>query len=152
MENNINESQDTREESSLLPLGHGSGFSTPPSYFDHLPSEIMNRIQSSKRKPSFSLTPVHAIASLAISACIIALLFLFKQNAVPSDIELSDNEIEHVVENPDLYDLDVDAITEEYLSLNISEESIYPEAGVSDDEIRTYLEESSETTNIINEY
>lgn len=137
----------------MLPLGNrSSGFSTPPSYFDSLPAEITDRIQAEKNRKSqfFLLMPSFAIPSMAMVAGAIILLLFLKKEITPLEIQLADNEIEHVVANPELYDIDEDAITEKYLSSNISLESLDEDA--SEDEIRSYLEDNSESTSIINEY
>lgn len=128
-----------------------NNFSTPKDYFDQLPAAIMNRIHSPKKNPVLGLKPVHALAALAISACIIAYTFIFKRSAVPSDIILSENEVEHVIANPELYNLDAATVTE-YLSLNLTDKTLSGEYIISDEEIKTYLAENEEITHIINEY
>ena len=139
-------------QSSLPPSGSGqNGFSTPNNYFDELPADIMERIQS-KKKPVFILNPSLTIASMAVLSGIILLLVFIKEESLPAEIQLSDNDIEHVVQNPESYDLDAASIADQYLALNISDEPLNSESAVSDDEIKNYLEENSQTTDIKNEY
>jgi hypothetical protein len=130
-------------------------FSVPADYFDGLPEKITNRIQSgSRQKLFFFLQPAIAIPSLAILISIIALsvLLLNKNNAFPAEILLSDNDVQHIVDNPELYNIDDAVITEQYIFSNISDESINEESALPDDEVRSYLEENTNAQNIINEY
>ena len=71
--------------------------------------------------------------------------------ATSNEIVLSEIEMRQVIDNPELYNINETAITDQYLSLNISDESMNSETNVSDEEIKTYLEENSDVTNIINE-
>lgn len=141
----------TNESEPNLPLGPGTNnFRTPPSYFDELPGRIGNRIHSSKKETAFFLRPSFALGSLAI-LCGVAAFFIFINKDIPAlEVALSETEIEHVIENPELYDLDEDIITERYLSSNFEPDT--DDLGAEEEEIRNFLEESSDATNIINEY
>ena len=149
MENNKN----IKENNSLPPLGQGQHFSVPTDYFDHLPEQIMNRIQGTEQKKQFFLLrPSFAIPSFAVLAGVIILLvFINKNNISANDMLLSDNDTQHIIDNPELYNIDDAVITDQYLASNISDESINDEAAASADEIKSYMEENPELNNIINE-
>ena len=54
-------------------------------------------------------------------------------------------------DNPELYNIDEAAITEQFLSSTILNESLNEETTISDEEIKSYLEENTDVNNIINE-
>ena len=128
-------------------------FKTPKDYFDYLPSEIMDRIQKEpKQKEIFIFKPAFAISSLAvISGIILLVVFLLKKGVPSEEMIFSENEVQYIIENPELYNIDDAAITEKYLSCIISDESLNIEAAISDDEIKSFLEENADVNNIINE-
>jgi len=146
-----NKNIEHNEDEQGLPVKQNS-FSAPSDYFDTLPVEIMDKIHSSaKQKKAFSiLNPSFAVTSLALLSGMIALLIFLKTNASSSEIMLSENDIEHVVQNPESYNIDEDAIIEKYLSSTIELTEDNPV--ISDDDIKNFLEESSDINNIINEY
>lgn len=147
MESNKNIPLDNKED---FPIAQEPGFSTPPSYFDELPIVISDRIHSREKKPFFVLKPSFAIGSLAVLSGLIVLFLFLKNDSLPLETELSENDIAHVVANPELYDIDEDVITEAYLSASF--EPAADEFAVPEDQIRNFLDESSDATNIINEY
>ena len=155
MHTDKNISPDNKEEDSLLPLGQGkNNFSVPKDYFEYLPEEIMNSIQAeSKRKEKiFLLKPAFIIPSLAIlSGIILLIVFFLKKDVSPAEIILTDNEVQQIIDNPELYNIDEADIAEKYLSINLSDDSLNVEATVSDDEIKSYLEDNTDVNNIINE-
>ena len=129
-----------------------NNFSVPKDYFDHLPNEIMSRIQIESKEKFFLLKPSFIIPSLAIlSGIIILIVFFLKKDVTTDEIMLSDNEVEQIIDNPELYNIDDAAITEEYLSSNISDELLNTDAMVSDEDIKSYLEDNTDVNNIINE-
>jgi hypothetical protein len=145
------------DKNSLLPSGPGeNNFSVPSDYFDSLPEKIADRIHSgSKQKqPIFLLRPAFAVSSLGIfSIAIVFFVFFFNKHDVASDdMLLSDNEVQHIVDNPELYDIDDEVVTEQYIASDLSGESITEESDLPEDEVKSYLEENIETQNIINEY
>ena len=95
-----------------------------------------------------------AIPSLAIcSGLIILLTILFnKSESVSEETLLSENEVQHVVDYPELYNINDAVITEQYISSNIPDETMNYESAVSEDEIKIYFEENPDATNILNEY
>lgn len=141
------------EQDPILPFSKGAnGFSTPSSYFDDLPTEIMGRIHSSEKKPVFFLKPAYSIATLSALTGIVFLFFFLNQEPATYDVELSENDIAHLVEYPELYNIDEELITETYLSSNIEGEDTDAGTDISEDDIRNYLEETSDVNTIINEY
>jgi hypothetical protein len=58
--------------------------------------------------------------------------------------------VQQVVDDPELYNIDETAIAEQYLASNIPYETVNEETTVSDEEIKSYLEENSDVTTIIN--
>lgn len=146
--------QHPEEGQTLASINKEEGFATPASYFDELPSEIMDRIHqgANDQKPAFNLKPVLAFSSLLILSGIVTLFLLFKNEHLPAEPVLSEFEIEHVLENPDLYNISRDAVTEKYLSMNIPEGDIAEDIALPEEDIRSYLEEDPELTDIINEY
>ena len=127
-------------------------FSAPKNYFDYLPEEIMNRIQIESKEKFFLLKPSFIISSLAVlSGIIIFIVFFLKKDVATDEIILSDNEVEQIIDNPELYNIDDAAITEEYLSSNISDELLNTDAMVSDEDIKSYLEDNTDVNNNINE-
>lgn len=152
METNIN--TEHKEDGYLFSsINKENNFSVPHNYFDYLPEEIMDKIQlQSKRKKYFSLLkPSIAIPSLAGLSAVIIFLVFFNKDIPTKETALSETEIQLIIENPELYNIDESAITEEYLSSNISVESVNNGTSVSDEEIQSYLEEYTDVTNIINE-
>lgn len=131
-----------------------NGFSAPEAYFDCLPSEIMDKIHSNKIRKSklFELKPAFAIGSLVIIAGIITLFLFTKKDTDFFETELTENELKYVVENAELYNIHEDDIIEKYLSSNVEYEFTDEELVISDDEIKLFLEENADVTNIINEY
>jgi len=153
METN-NNIEHPREEKHFSSINKENNFSVPQNYFDYLPEEIMDKIRlKSKEEKQFSFfKPSILIPSLAVLSGVILLLVFFFNNDIPSDEEmLSEIEVQQVIDNPGLYNIDETAITEEYLSLNIPTESMSSETNVSDEEIKSYLEEYTDVSNIINE-
>ena len=130
-----------------------NNLSVPSDYFDHLPEQIMNRIQASEQKKQFFLLrPAFTIPSFTVLAGVILFLVLINKNNISSnDMLLSDNDTQHIIDNPELYNIDDAVITEQYLASNISDESIDEEAAASADEIKSYMEENPDLNNIINE-
>jgi hypothetical protein len=149
--NNIEQFDDEKNFSSIP---KSNNFSVPTDYFDFLPEEIMNRVhlRSQPKKVFFLLKPIIAIPSLAVLSGVIALFFFFHKEVVLADeVTLSENEIQQVIDNPELYNIDKASITEAYLASNISYEPVNEESTVSEEEIKSYLEDNNEVTNIINE-
>ena len=152
METNKN-MNDQEEGKTLSSISKRNNFSTPPDYFDTLPSEIMDRI-TSKPKQFIFLKPYFAIPSLTVlSAIIIVLVFYLKKDVVPSyDTELSDNDIEHIITNPELYNISESSITEQYLASVTEEYNTNNLETISEEDIKSYLEENTNENNIINEF
>lgn len=128
-----------------------NNFSVPKDYFDYLPVEIMDKIHmESKQKTYFYFfKPSITIPSLAVlSAVIIFLVFFFNKDIPSNELVLSETEVRQIINNHELYNIDETSITEQYLSLNISNDN---EMNISDEEIKSYLEENTDVTNIINE-
>ncbi len=125
-----------------------NNFSVPKDYFEYLPVEIMERVQMGSKREKVSIFKLSfAIPSLAVLCGIIILLIFFLKN----EIILSENEIELIINNPELYNMDEYKITEEYLSMNISDESLTNNETISEEEIKSYLEDNTDVTTIINE-
>lgn len=98
------------------------------------------------------LKPSVAFPSLAVlTGIIILLFFFFYKDSSPDELVLSENDVQQIIDNPELYNIDETAITEEYLALNITDETENAETTVSIEEIKSYLEENADVTNIINE-
>ena len=132
-----------------------NSFSVPKNYFEYLPGEIMDKIhaESKSHEKIFLLKPSFIIPSLAVlSGIIFLIVFFLKKDVSPAEIILSDNEVQQIIENPELYNIDDADITEEYLSLNVSDELPNTETIISDDEIKSYLEHNTDVNNIINEF
>ena len=147
-----NKNMQSDEEDSLSLRVRQNNFSVPKDYFEYLPSAIMEKIQSQpKRKQVFILQPVFSIFSSAvISGIILLVVFLFNKNISSEEVMLSDNEIQHILDNPELYNIDESAITDEFISSNSSAESLTIESNPSDEEIKSYLEETTNVNTIIN--
>ena len=131
-----------------------NNFSVPKDYFDYLPGEIMNKIhsESKSKEKIFLLKPSFIIPSLAVlSGIFFLIIFFLKKDVSPAEIILSDNEVQQIIDNPELYNIDDADIAEKYLSINLSDDSLNVEATVSDDEIKSYLEDNTDVNNIINE-
>ena len=148
---------DQLEEGKILSsIKNENNFSVPSDYFDVLPEKIMDRIQSKSdlKQQLLFLKPSFAIPSLAIcSGLIILLTILFnKSESVSEETLLSENEVQHVVDYPELYNINDAVITEQYISSNIPDETMNYESAVSEDEIKIYFEENPDATNILNEY
>ncbi|MBI4931726.1 MAG: hypothetical protein HY841_13230 [Bacteroidetes bacterium] len=129
-----------------------NNFKVPENYFDYLPQEIMERIHSTEVKQVFSLNPALSFASLAILSAMAFLLIYFSQNPPSSQNEyvLTQNDIQYIIDNSSLYNIDDNSITEEYLSTN-SATALTIDENVSEDEIKTFLEENINTNTIIND-
>ena len=130
-----------------------NNFTVPKDYFDSLPNEKVNRIQaeSKSKEKSFLLKPSFIIPSLAVlSGIILLIVFFLKKDITPDEIILSDTEVQQIIDNPELYNIDNTAITEKYLSSNISDDSFNTDATVSEDDIKSYLEDNTDVNNIIN--
>lgn len=138
----------------LLPLGPGqNSFKVPNNYFDHLPADIMNTIHSSaKQQAGFTLRPSLSFIALGILTCLVFMLIYFSQKETPLPVQfaLTDTELQHVVDNPPLYNIDDNSITEEYLLICCEEPAALDE-DASEEEIQTYLEENIHTNNILTE-
>lgn len=131
-----------------------NNFSVPQNYFDYLPEEIMDKIRlESKEKKRFSFCkPSIAIPSLAVlSGVIILLVFFFNKDIASNEAMLSETEVQHVIDNPGLYNIDESAITEHYMASYIANEYSTVETTISDEEIKSYLEENADVTTIINQ-
>jgi len=142
-------------EKNLSSIPKKNNFSVPQDYFDFLPEEIMGKIHStSQQKEKFFLfKPIIAIPSFSVlSGIIILIFFIYHKEVVPCDeMILSENEMQQVIDNPELYNIDESSIAEQYFASNISFEPVTEESTVSDEEIKSYLEENNDLTNIINE-
>jgi hypothetical protein len=157
MKPNENINPGNKEEKGFLPFMPGKNpFSTPANYFDDLPVNIMDRVQagSKERKAFFSIKPALAIPSLAILAgAVVFLVFLFNKNNVSAnEILLSENEVQHIVSDPESYYIDDASITEEYINDDSSDELLNEESALPEDQVKNYLEENTTTQTIINEY
>jgi hypothetical protein len=127
-------------------------FSVPKDYFEYLPAEITERIQKEpKQKILFIFKPAFAFSSLAvIIAGVVLFLFLHKTDSDQQDLVLSENDVQHIIDNPDLYNIDEEDVTDAIVSSNIPADSLNTDAFATDDEIKNFLEENSNTNNIIN--
>ena len=145
------------EDKFLSSIPKKNNFSVPTDYFEFLPEQIMNKVQKKKKKKKkeiyFLFRPVIAIPSLAVLSGIIVLLFFFynKETNSANNILLSENEVQNVINNPELYNIDEASITEEYLAANISSESVNEESTTSEEEIKSYLEENSDVATMTKE-
>lgn len=152
METNNNTEHDN-EEKFLSFISKQNNFSVPQNYFDYLPDEIVEkiRLRSNQKEKFFLFKPIISIPSFAVLSCMVVLLFFFyHKNIVPSDeMILSENEVQQVIDNPELYDIDETSVAEQYLASNISYETANEEATISDEEIKTYLEENNDVTNLL---
>ena len=129
-----------------------NNFSVPKNYFEYLPSEITDRIHSKPRQGKiFILKPVVAFSSAAILiAAIVLYLFLHKTDNRPLEMILSENEIQDIIDNPESYNIDELAVTETILNSTISADSLSASLNIPEDEIKSYLEETTNANNIIN--
>ncbi|MBI3503162.1 MAG: hypothetical protein HY063_15350 [Bacteroidetes bacterium] len=128
-------------------------FKIPENYFDYLPEEIMDRIHSREKSKErfFLLKPSIIISSLAVLSGIILLtIFLLKKNISQNEIILSDNDVQQIIDTPELYNISESVITEQFLS-SVSEEALKEETNISNEEINSYLEENTDVNTIINE-
>lgn len=141
------------EEKFLSSIRKQNNFSVPQNYFDYLPDEITGkiRIKSDQKEIFFLLNPIITIPSLAVLSCIIALfIFSHPKKVVSADeMILSENEIQQVVSDPELYNIDDESIYEQYLASNISDESTIEATTISDEEIKVYLEENNDVANLL---
>ena len=138
----------------LTPLERGQNpFSVPADYFDALPEKIMNNIHSTSKKnrPFFLFKPAIALSSCAVLFSIISLLIFLNKGIPSGEILLSDNDIQKIIDNPELYNLNDEAVTDQYISSDISDEAI-TESDLPEEEVKSDLEENINLQNIINEY
>ena len=129
-------------------------FNVPKDYFDYLPAEITERVHSKREeKKGFSFNLSIAVPSAAVVfGIVILIMFLFKDTVDPmEEIVLSENEVQDIIDNPESYNIDETAVTEQYLSMNLEDESIADTEDISEDEINSYLEQNADEENIINE-
>ena len=131
-----------------------NNFIVPKNYFDYLPEEVMDKIQAQSRKKEekILLKPSFLLASLTLlSGFILLVIFFLKKEVGSNEIMLSDSEVQQIIDNPELYNIDDTDITEKYLFCNLSDESFNSETTVSDEDIKSYLEENTDVNNSINE-
>ncbi len=128
-----------------------NSFKVPENYFEYLPQEITERIKSGSQSGTvFTLRPSIAFSSLALlSLLAFFLIYISQKSPVTTDYSFSDNDIQQIIDNPQLYNIDDNSIDDEYLSSS-SEASIINE-NISDDEIKTFLEDNNNASAIINE-
>ncbi len=133
-------------------LNKENNFSVPKDYFDHLPTQVTERIHSEKNKKEtiFILKPSFLIPSLAVVVAVILLIFLFPKNN-SQEIILSDNEVQQIIDNADLYNIDENSIADKYISENIPDETSGMANAISDDDAKKFLEENPDVNNIIND-
>lgn len=155
MKTHHNIKNDEEETNNFLSsLNQQNPFSVPESYFDYLPQDVMDRIiaKEKEKKIFFVFKPSVAIPSFTVLSGIIIMLFFFFNQKTPHADEniISENEIRQIIENHDLYNIDESIITEQYISSNIADEYVN-KTGLSEEEIKNYLEENTDINNIINQ-
>lgn len=153
METNKN-NYDSEEGKMLSSINKQNPFSVPSNYFDELPSLVTDYIRS-KEKQIFILNPAFAFSSLAVLSLMLLLAFFLFKKEVPSSAEneLSEMDIEQILSNPELYNINETVITEQLLASSIALEPVSEGAveTISDEEIKSYLEENTNDNTIINE-
>lgn len=128
-------------------------FVAPKDYFEFLPAQITEKIRggSSEERP-FALKPAWSFASLSIITAAAFALLYFSQPKAPVQQEsyvLSENDIDYVIDNRGFYNIEEEDITDQYLSSSREETSLIT-ADISEDDISSYLEETTNATTIIN--
>ncbi|HEY4798338.1 MAG TPA: hypothetical protein VII99_04590 [Bacteroidia bacterium] len=142
------------EEHLLSSVRKENCFSVPDRYFDYLPQEISKKIRTEKSSSLvFRLRPASSFAYF-VTLCgivVVALIHSYRQGSISANnLALSESDIQRIIDHPDNYNINETEITERYLSLNIQDESMA--AGIPDEEIKNYLEESSDENTISNNY
>ncbi len=130
-------------------------FSVPADYFEHNPNVILDRISQGtiEKKQVFLFSPGLAIAASILLIAGLFWFYIFNANELDvQEFSLNDEEIQLIIDNPELYGINEFLVNEKYLSSVESYNPLENLSTYSDDEVKSYLETNTDANYIIYEY